>query len=90
MESYIHERFFYDDTVLKESADESTTAYSGYADAYDSSKRGTLIGSCSYKKGAEVSEYTFEIPADASYTHVAFASADSVCYFDKIEITWEN
>ena len=29
MESYIHERFFYDDTVLKESADESTTAYSG-------------------------------------------------------------
>lgn len=68
----------------------STTAYSGYADAYDSSKRGTLIGSCSYKKGAEVSEYTFEIPADASYTHVAFASADSVCYFDKIEITWEN
>lgn len=68
----------------------STTAYSGYADAYDSSKRGTLIGSCSYVKGAEVSEYTFEIPADASYTHVAFASADSVCYFDKIEITWEN
>lgn len=29
VESYIHERFFYDDTVLKESADESTTAYSG-------------------------------------------------------------
>ena len=29
MESYIHERFFYDDTVLKESADESTAAYSG-------------------------------------------------------------
>lgn len=28
-ESYIHERFFYDDTVLQESADESTTAYSG-------------------------------------------------------------
>lgn len=29
MESYIHERFFYDDTVLKESTDESTAAYSG-------------------------------------------------------------
>ena len=29
MESYIHERFFYDDTVLQKSADESATAHSG-------------------------------------------------------------
>ena len=29
MESYIYERFFYDDTVLKESADEGATAHSG-------------------------------------------------------------
>ncbi len=29
VESYIHERFFYDDTVLQKSADEGATAHSG-------------------------------------------------------------
>ena len=66
------------------------TAYETYSDAYDANKCGELIGSCSFKKDEEVSEFTFEIPADKEYRYVAFASDNSVCYLDKIEITWQE
>ena len=67
----------------------SNTPYASHSDAYDAEKQGTLLGSCSYKKDDEISEFTIEVPEGQTYTYVAIASASSVCYFDSIKITWE-
>ena len=67
----------------------SNTPYASHSDAYDAEKQGTLLGSCSYKKDDETSEFTIEVPEGQAYTYVAIASASSVCYFDSIKITWE-
>lgn len=57
-----------------------------YTTTYRDNKVGTNVFSLQYSKDNPISEYTFE----AEYTYIALFAINGACYFDKIEITWED
>lgn len=57
-----------------------------YTTKYSDNKVGTNVSSLQYSKDNPISEYTF----DAEYTYIALFAINGACYFDKIEITWED
>lgn len=57
-----------------------------YTTTYSDNKVGTNVSTLQYAKDNPISEYTF----DAEYTYIALFAINGACYFDKIEITWED
>ena len=57
------------------------SAYSAASDLYNSSNRGTMIGTIVYGTSTELN-------ITDSYTYIGFCSASGAMYLDKIEITW--
>ena len=57
------------------------SAYSAATDLYDSSTRGTLLGSIVYGTGTE-------LIISGDYEYIGIRSHDGALYADKIEITW--
>lgn len=59
-----------------------TTAYSGSSDLYDTSKRGTLIGSIQYG--------TTELDISGDYSYIGLRTRSGAIYLDEIDIVWEE
>ena len=59
------------------------TAYTAVTDLYNSSKRGTLLGTI--VKGTST-----ELTISGNYEYVGLRAASDAMFFDKIEITWDS
>ena len=64
----------------------SNTAYSGPADLYDTTKRGTIIGS--FKYDGKTLEASLNI--EGNYSFVGIRSNKSALYLNSIKIEWEK
>ena len=62
------------------------TPYEAATDLYNTSKRGTLLGSAAYDGNTT----SFTIDIDEDYTFIGLRSNSGALYLDEVQITWET